>query len=104
MNWIDNALAVSERSLLLTGKRAEVLATNLANANTPGYKARDVDFRSIMSDQKAKLDGLSTTSTGHIGTGFAESLHSFERPSDDAMKDGGGVVGLDGAGFSAAIF
>ena len=29
-------------------KRSEILAANLANADTPGYKARDLDFKSVL--------------------------------------------------------
>lgn len=91
MNWIDNALDTSARSLMLSSKRAELLATNLANANTPGYKARDIDFKSVMSDQQGRMVGLNSPRQGHIGTGFAESFHSIERPSSDQVKNGNTV-------------
>ncbi|MEC7433811.1 MAG: flagellar basal body rod protein FlgB, partial [Pseudomonadota bacterium] len=48
----DKALGIHEHALQARVKRAEVLANNLANADTPGYKARDVDFQAMM--QKAQ--------------------------------------------------
>lgn len=41
---IDDALGVHARSLDLRVQRSEILAANLANENTPGFQARDIDF------------------------------------------------------------
>ena len=40
-----------DQSLLVLGQRAEVLANNLANADTPGFKARDIDFKSVLTEE-----------------------------------------------------
>jgi flagellar basal-body rod protein FlgB len=47
----DNALGTYEAALKLRSKRAEVLASNLANADTPNYKARDFDFHKVLDSQ-----------------------------------------------------
>lgn len=47
----DKVLGIHEQALFARSKRAEVLATNLANVDTPNYKARDIDFKSIFSTQ-----------------------------------------------------
>jgi len=44
----DNALGIHQQALALREKRSEVLASNLVNADTPGYKARDLDFQSVL--------------------------------------------------------
>jgi flagellar basal-body rod protein FlgB len=44
----DSALGIHDDALLLRARRAEVLANNIANADTPGFKARDIDFESIL--------------------------------------------------------
>jgi flagellar basal-body rod protein FlgB len=46
---LDNLFGIHEQALLLRERRAELLAENLANADTPEYKARDVDFRSVLA-------------------------------------------------------
>jgi flagellar basal-body rod protein FlgB len=46
---IDNALGIHPQALTLRSQRAELLAANLANADTPNYKARDIDFKSVLS-------------------------------------------------------
>jgi len=43
---IDKAFAFQEKALALRGYRQQVLASNIANADTPNYKAMDIDFAS----------------------------------------------------------
>lgn len=46
---VDEALGVHVRALDLRMQRSEILAANLANEDTPGFKARDIDFAGEMS-------------------------------------------------------
>ena len=46
----DKALGVHPFSLQLRMDRAEIIAGNLANVDTPGFKARDINYRQIMQD------------------------------------------------------
>jgi flagellar basal-body rod protein FlgB len=67
---LDTYLGVHADALKLQSKRMEVIADNLANADTPGYKARDIDFRAAMA-QAGGADApvqLATTNAGHIAT------------------------------------
>lgn len=54
----DNALGVHEDALQLRSRRSEVLANNLANADTPGYKARDIDFKAALEQAQGEQDGM----------------------------------------------
>jgi flagellar basal-body rod protein FlgB len=45
----DNIFGIHEQALLLQGQRLGILATNLANADTPNYKARDIDFSEVLA-------------------------------------------------------
>lgn len=66
---IDKHLGVHATALPLRSQRTEVLAANLANADTPGYRARDIDFKSALAavDSKNGPVRLTTTRSGHIG-------------------------------------
>jgi flagellar basal-body rod protein FlgB len=64
MNMIDNALGVHAQALGLRSKRMEVLARNIANADTPHFKAKDVDFRSVL--KRTQEATLNTTSNLHM--------------------------------------
>ncbi|MFT7234766.1 MAG: flagellar basal-body rod protein FlgB [Methylophagaceae bacterium] len=44
----DSALGIHPDALRVRSQRAELLASNLSNADTPGYKARDIDFKSAL--------------------------------------------------------
>ena len=48
MNFIDNAFSANEKSLAVRAQRMEVLARNIANADTPQFKAQDIDFKQVM--------------------------------------------------------
>lgn len=65
----SNALGIHEQALHLRSQRAEVLANNLANANTPGFKARDLDFAAILSEQKAEVATPHRTHSRHMTLG-----------------------------------
>ncbi len=59
----DNIFGIHEQALLLHGQRLGVLATNLANADTPNYKARDIDFSEVL----AHSDGWPVAAAGDPG-------------------------------------
>ncbi|PIY03491.1 MAG: flagellar basal body rod protein FlgB, partial [Gallionellales bacterium CG_4_10_14_3_um_filter_54_96] len=53
INKLDAALQFHQTALSLRGARQELLAANIANADTPNYKARDVDFASALQNAVA---------------------------------------------------
>ncbi|MBK8162502.1 MAG: flagellar basal body rod protein FlgB [Gammaproteobacteria bacterium] len=65
---IDDAFGIHAKALETFGRRAEVLAGNMANADTPGYKARDVDFKSILGGVMKNELPLAKTAGGHLAT------------------------------------
>lgn len=50
---LDNYLGVHVQALQLESRRTELLAANLANADTPGFKARDIDFKTALASATA---------------------------------------------------
>jgi flagellar basal-body rod protein FlgB len=66
---IDAYLGVQQDALKVQSKRMEVLAKNLANVDTPNYKAQDIDFRTALAQAGSPGAGLpmATTSSSHIG-------------------------------------
>jgi flagellar basal-body rod protein FlgB len=70
---LDKYLGVHAQALNLRSQRTELLAANLANADTPGYRARDIDFKSALAHANGMANSvtpgvrLQTTSAGHIG-------------------------------------
>lgn len=62
---LDNALGIHEAALRLRAQRAELLASNLANADTPNYKARDIDFKAVLATAVQSAEGGSRLQTTH---------------------------------------
>ena len=59
------SLAFYENALRFRAHRNEVLASNIANADTPNYKARDLDFGSALKSARNQTLGLTQTSELH---------------------------------------
>jgi flagellar basal-body rod protein FlgB len=78
---LDNYLGVHAAALKLRSQRTEVLAANLANADTPNYQARDIDFKSALAaanGDKGSGVHLATTSARHIGANGVNGTGSPE--------------------------
>lgn len=70
---LDAYLGVHQQALLLGAQRTAVLANNLANADTPGFKARDIDFRAALAAAGGAGGALpmAQTSALHLATAGA---------------------------------
>ncbi|MGY3039544.1 flagellar basal-body rod protein FlgB [Rhodanobacter sp. TND4EL1] len=100
----DNLFGIHTSALDVWQRRTEALANNLANADTPGYLARDVDFRKALAAASGQADGLTlnTDMPGQIGTGSApgESL-AYRVPSQPSMDGNTVDAQVEQAAFAA---
>src|SRR5690554_8139442 len=64
----QNALGIHPDALQLRATRSSVLANNLANSDTPGFKARDIDFKAVLEGQvqSNKAMAVERTQAGHL--------------------------------------
>ena len=66
----EKALGSAERALIFRSQRAEILSNNIANADTPNFKARDLDFSTVLASQTKETPAtqfsLETTNVKHI--------------------------------------
>lgn len=92
---INDQFNLHERALTLANQRLEVLADNVANADTPNYRAQDIDFKAAM--QSAAGTGgnipLAATSQRHIrldGDGTNRATPQYRNP-DQPSLDGNTV-------------
>ncbi|MEQ8861282.1 MAG: flagellar basal body rod protein FlgB [Pseudomonadales bacterium] len=91
----DAALGVHPAALALRARRTEVLANNLANADTPNFKARDLDFKAVMAAQSQPADGrLRTTHTRHMEP--SSTSPDSTSPDRDLMYRNPSLPSLDG--------
>ncbi len=65
---LDRVFGIHEQAVQMRARRSEVLASNLANADTPGYKARDFDFKAMLRQQAQPAVRLAATHRSHISS------------------------------------
>ena len=66
---LDSALRFHQEALNLRARRQEVLSANIANADTPNFKARDIDFSSKLTqavERGRQSMSMTSTSSRHI--------------------------------------
>jgi len=80
LSKLDDYMRFNESALNLREKRQTVLASNIANADTPNYKARDIDFSSAM---KAAVEKASPIAAASMKTTAAR--HFPNPPSDGGL-------------------
>ena len=86
----EKALGVHEKALSFRAQRGEVLANNIANADTPNYKARDIEFSSVLSGELGKRTspGLERTHSKHIaadGVSLSEQALSYRTAGEPSI-------------------
>lgn len=73
---LDQSVSFYQKALNVQAYRQELLSSNIANADTPHYKARDIDFRSALKGaletQGSRSLALATTSPKHLNGGVNE--------------------------------
>jgi len=84
---MDSILGIHESALLFRARRMDVLAANLANADTPQYKARDMEFASVLdgvgADARLKVTNPRHISANPIDNSAALGYRNPHQPSLD---------------------
>jgi flagellar basal-body rod protein FlgB len=98
---IDKAFGIHGTALQLRAERAQLLAANLANADTPGFKARDIDFRQALASAQGAAAPLQVTQAAHLdGFHGADASQALYRVPLQPSLDGNTVdVATEQAAF-----
>jgi flagellar basal-body rod protein FlgB len=99
MNLLTAQLSRHAQALDLLAQRQKVLAGNIANADTPGYQARDFDFSQALAQARGQAGGTAVTDARHLqASGAPASAGSrpdvLYRTADQPALDGN-TVDLD---------
>ncbi len=96
---LDNALRFHQTALNLRAERQELLAGNIANADTPGYKARDMNFGSALGSalqgRGAAPVALSTTAARHIAASASGTSTPLLYRTEQQSSVDGNTVNMD---------
>jgi flagellar basal-body rod protein FlgB len=87
---MDKGIRVLEQLLKTSTLRHKVLTSNIANVDTPGYKAKDVTFKEAMNNQSMRLNA---TSPNHIsGANLPKEAGGVLPVERSSWEDGNNVV------------
>ena len=70
MNRLTDSLNFQAQALMLRAERQRLIASNIANADTPNYQARDFNFADALKQATGQMSSnvtLATTEPGHLG-------------------------------------
>ena len=88
----DKGFELHAKGMNLRSQRAEVIANNIANADTPGYKAKGMDFQKAMQQAGQQQMGMSKTHVKHFDV--RTEIHNniaFRIPDQPDTGDGNTV-------------
>ena len=90
---LDEAFGIHGQALQLRARRAELLAGNLANADTPGFKARDFDFQKMLKQEVGQPVRMAVTNERHVQmeSGLVPPAQLLYRVPNQASLDGNTV-------------
>ncbi|WDE12116.1 flagellar basal body rod protein FlgB [Thalassomonas haliotis] len=91
----DKALGIHPYALQARVQRSEILASNLANVDTPGYLARDYDFKAAMADVESQFD--------NSGSAFVPQLSmeaQYRVPYQPALDGNTAEMGVEQSKFN----
>lgn len=87
----DRALRVHGQALALRSQRTELVAANLANVDTPNYKARDLDFKAAMASAMGAEQPLKVTHAAHLQARGDQAGELLYRMPTQMSLDGNSV-------------
>ncbi|MBP8127332.1 MAG: flagellar basal body rod protein FlgB [Aeromonadaceae bacterium] len=93
----DKAFGIHQYTIGARAARAEVLSANIANADTPGYKAKDLDFSAALQQAQSGIESgfsLATSNERHISSTISSGLTSsikYRNPDQPDTGDGNSV-------------
>lgn len=93
----DKAFGIHQYTIGARSARAEVISANIANADTPGYKARDLDFSAALAEASGQMQSgmsLARSDSQHLAATSSSSIAGslkYRVPTQPDTGDGNTV-------------
>lgn len=106
LNRLTDTLNFQAEAMKLRSERQRVLASNIANADTPGFKARDIDFPKALREATGEIPiagKLTTTQAGHMAPlagAMAESNKEYALQAQTNLDSNGVDMDRERASFA----
>lgn len=94
MSYDDKVYNLVKKGLDAASLRSKVIANNISNVNTKGYKRYYVSFEDTLKDKMDTLE-LQKTDKLHIGNDEAEGSIKVEQDTSTSMRNDGNNVDID---------
>ncbi|WP_337842406.1 flagellar basal body rod protein FlgB [Rheinheimera sp.] len=98
MEFFDKALGVHPFSLQLRLDRAEIISGNLANVDTPGFQARDLDYKSILQNIESDI---SNHEGGRFSSADLRQQLLYRVPNQPSADGNTAELSVEQANFAA---
>lgn len=104
MKLLDNAFGIHEQALTVRSRRVELLSKNIANADTPNFKAKDIDFKSVLSITRDQALNMQATQAGHFSQGdpIRPDGEMFRIPFNTSFDGNTVEIGMEQAQYGKA--
>ncbi len=102
MKLLENPFGIHERALKVRDQRLEMIAANIANADTPAFKARDLDFKQILA--ASAPNPMASTDVRHFESGELENPAGvvFRVPYNSAVDGNTVEISVEQAKYGEA--
>ena len=94
MNLFSSTISTLERAINQSNTKQKVISNNIANVDTPNYKAQEVKFGNSLGDEMQKLSAKKTTSK-HIEFGTTSSSYQVVSKNNTSYQHNGNNVDID---------
>lgn len=94
MSKSQDVYSLIKKGLTASALRGRVIANNIANVNTKGYKRRYVTFEENLKESMDNVD-MKTTNTKHIDNGNSNGSIKVEQDNSTSMRQDGNNVDID---------
>ena len=75
MKLLENPFGIHEKALAVRNQRMELISANIANADTPLFRAKDIDFKKVLAN--ANPSPMASTNSRHFDTGEIENMNGI---------------------------
>ena len=102
MKLLENPFGIHEKALAVRNQRMELISANIANADTPSFRAKDMDFQKVLSN--VNPSPMAATDVRHFDTGEIENANGivFRVPYNAAVDGNTVEINVEQAKYGEA--
>jgi len=96
MDWLnDNSMLLTQKTLDVSWAKQKIAQDNIANVDTPGYKAKYILFEDELRKRLSRLEGKERLKNSEIRETIRDSRMRIRQKDDESIRADGNNVNLD---------